>query len=280
MIISDNNIVTYKFSSSYPSSSSEAISVRHVHFHPAGNILAASGSDGNVHVYDLQSDRLVHSIPDLSNKQNSIPASISFHPEGKHVMTSTKEGLFGLWDMRAWKCSFSVNHHSKDIKTSSKDGKAYCCDFSYDGSRFVTGGPDKIVATWKIDLQHNLPNSPQHITVPVNNNKHQNNCFLKKEQAEHDVQSNIHFENVNIETDLSANNDKKQNNTGNPKQSDTKQDNCMNELELSKPLSRIIDHIIGQLDTITSSMITIEKRLSIQEDSLSKLKTKVLHNEE
>ena len=112
-INSGDNVVTYKFPSSINTSQSSMfesiVGVRHTQFHPYGSLFAASGSNGNVHMYDLRSDKIVHSFPE-TNSTSSLSMGLSFHPGGNQLMTSSSEGAFAMWDLRTNSCSWSICH--------------------------------------------------------------------------------------------------------------------------------------------------------------------------
>ena len=90
--------------------------------------------------------------------------------------------------------------------------------------------------------------------------------------------SDIRMERMNLETEPNIDGNAKEIKMTSDKQdqSDTTSYECGDEMSISKSLAGIIDHIIGQLDTVTSTMIKIEKRLAIQEEYMAALKSNTL----
>mmetsp|Transcript_24611 Transcript_24611/g.30947 ORF Transcript_24611/g.30947 Transcript_24611/m.30947 type:complete len:491 (+) Transcript_24611:238-1710(+) len=285
-------ILSYRFPSSIITSHSSStsfeatVSVRHVDFHPAGNILAASGSDGNVHLYDLRSDKVIHSIGAEANRSTTVTrqmnfcSDISFHPKG-HLMTSNSDGTFKLFDVRNWNCSFSITHSTRQFDFS-QGGKTsnYCCAFSSEGSKLVTGG-DKQVLVWRGDFEgfegiycsstksgsssgaSKQAEKPDKRTI-------KSECDVKNNKPKSRTEKNT----GNTNTAVSENECRIEDIAGrnNCCQNEEKPNLPPDELNsIPEPLSRIMDHIIGQLDFLTSTMVAIEKRLSIQEKALAAL---------
>ena len=293
-----DNVVTYRFPSSIITFSSSAafestVSVRHIHFHPTGNILAASGSDGNVHMYDLRSDKVVHSIPEINNNQsmNQVPdvsTSLSFHPDGNHLMTCNNGGLFSLWDVRNWKNDFIVTHGQSDCKDGKK--QSYCCNFSPNGCNFVTGGSDKKVIVWKGYSEKNTSNPSKTSPLPKKQTSQQIHARhgtkkIKSKRDSIDKKCTSQNKAITLEREYVNDNMTTKNTNNNPcdqKQSDsnltTREPFTNNDMKLPEPLTGVIDHIIGQLDLITSKIVTIEKRLGIQEEAMATFKKETMNS--
>ncbi len=265
------DVLSYRFIASPSSSTSfePAVSVRHVNFHPSGNILAASGSDGNVQVYDLRSDKVIHSILDANTsctttKQINSSPNLSFHPRG-HLMTGNSDGTFKLFDVRSWKCVLSVTH-STEQSFCNNGGKTsnYCCNFSSDGSKLVTGG-DKTILVWKANFEGSC------YTSDINTNKQVEKGCQRTTKVECDVKSRLESNKGKttiapkrqcIVKGITVENDEHKSNRISDEYNDTK---------IREVLSGIIGHIVKQLDSITSTVVAIEKRLSVQEEALATL---------
>jgi centriolar protein POC1 len=247
------------------SSNLELESVRGVHFHPHGNLIAASGSKGNTHMYDLRCDRLVHSMVEgaASPTNRSISKSVAFHSDGEHVLISNNDGDFSCLDTRTWRGLFSMTHTYQSTKKSASlvNDKYLCCDFSSDGSRVLTGGLDTRVLVWKFDKQdpytcmktiHSCVKSTIAGSIETD---YTSNC------EEHESKGNVEATTVM-----------------NPSNEDKNPLRFSDEVPLSEPLKNLIDHVICQLDTMTSTMICLEKRLQVQENELATLKSEYMTN--
>jgi WD40 repeat protein len=254
-----DNVVTYKLSST-------SSSVREVQFDKSGNLISASNPNGNVTIYDLRSDEVVHSMPQQSSAErvNNI-SSVRFFHGGTHLLSISNGGNFNLWDMRNWR--FTTLHHQLEptiMRRNSKDEEfSFCCDISVDGARIATSWPDKRVLVWKRNFE--LPKTPHTIAL-IHDCHNQRQSQVKYKEPIEATQAHKHARNV----------EERENSY--QKATKISQQPIDREKKIasqSMPLEGIIDHIVCQLDTITSTMIKLEKRLAIQEDNISALQTQI-----
>lgn len=68
-----------------------------VQFHPDGLLASGSGSDGNVHIWDLRTQALTSS---LSHQSGGSLSYIDFSENGYHMASVTQKGQIHLWDLR------------------------------------------------------------------------------------------------------------------------------------------------------------------------------------
>ena len=263
------NVVSYLFPSikCHQNTTFEAMRIKQIQFHPTMNLLAAVGGDGNVHIYDLRSDSIVHS---MHHDKDKI-CNISFLPTGSGLITINNDGSLALIDTRKWKDILSLHHPRQTMKErNAKDNGngEYCCSVSTDGSRFVTAGLDKRIVVWKASFDRLLSKTSNDnistITQDTNLDRQFKNVHLQTESA--DMESKLHSNNkVN---QASSSNE--------PCTKRTNENNNEFYEVIGAPLTGVIDHIIRQLDTITNTMIAIEKRLTIQEEKISCLQRQAL----
>lgn len=100
----------------------------------------ASGSDDRkIKLWDLRSKRLLQHYDAHDEAINKI----SFHPNGKYLVSASDDSTIKLWDVRMGNILFTLYGH---------DGPVTAINFSECGDYFVSGGEDTIVNVWKSNL--------------------------------------------------------------------------------------------------------------------------------
>ena len=108
--------------------------MRSVKFSSDNQVLASSGWDGQLKLWDVSSWKLIGTIP------NTGYYEIDFSPDGM-VLASTNDGSVRLW---------SVN--GENIAAfSGPSGWLHPVDFSHDGTSLAVGAEDGIVRIWRIN---------------------------------------------------------------------------------------------------------------------------------
>ena len=145
------------------------------------------------------------------------------------------------------------------VNAGNDEEHDFCCDISVDGTRVATTSPDKRVLVWKIQTPY--------ILASTHNCLNQRQSQVKYTEPKKGSKTNQHTK-KNV----------KEREEGHPKEAKIslhQDDSIMEIASQSVPLEGVIDHIICQLDTITSTMIKLEKRLSIQEENISALQSQI-----
>ena len=109
--------------------------VRTVTFSPDSRILASSGRDGQLKLWDVSTWELLRTIPRTGYYD------IAFSPDGK-TLVSTNSGDVHFW----W-----VEDGARVARLTGPTGWIHPVDFSHDGTSLAVGAEDGIVRIWHID---------------------------------------------------------------------------------------------------------------------------------
>lgn len=98
--------------------------------------LASGGAEGSVHLWSLNSDTPLATLPHASRV-----CRVEFHPSGRFVVSASDDTSWRLFDVAEQKELLLQEGHSRGVYTVS---------FSTDGSLLVSGGLDSIGRIWDL----------------------------------------------------------------------------------------------------------------------------------
>jgi WD40 repeat protein len=110
--------------------------VRSVSFSPDGQLLATSGEDGTVRLWNLQGQELEKPF----RGHRGLVRSVSFSPDGQLLATAGKDGTVRLWNLQGQEVE-KIEGHQGEVKSVS---------FSPDGQLLATAGKDGTVRLWNL----------------------------------------------------------------------------------------------------------------------------------
>jgi WD40 repeat protein len=151
-----------------------------VDFSPDGKLFASGDSNGNIHLWQVETQRQVH---DLRGHSSAV-WSLSFSPDGKFLISGSSDSTIRIWDIhklqcihvlrgyKNWVCSISVSPNGRFLASSSTDSRIRLWDikrqqivhefkghnrwfssiaFSPDSKILVSGGEDDTIRFWDVD---------------------------------------------------------------------------------------------------------------------------------
>ena len=69
---------------------------------------------------------------------------IAFHPNGRYLLSSSKDSTLKIWDLRQGHILYTLYGH---------EGSSNAIGFSPCGDYFTSGGTDSVVMVWKSNLE-------------------------------------------------------------------------------------------------------------------------------
>ena len=106
-------------------------------FSPDGKILASSGEDQEIKLWDPATAKSVGTL----KGHKGLVSRVAFSPDGKTLASGGKEQAIRLWDVKAGKETRTLDGHPGGISSLA---------FSPDGKVLASSGPDKTVKLWDV----------------------------------------------------------------------------------------------------------------------------------
>ena len=95
-----------------------------VEFSPNSRLLAASSRDKSVRMWDLSAEN-IYDLPTVLNDHNGWVYSISFHPDGEHLMTGSEDGIVRNFPLKSNGMAVEINQYIKSGNMSETEWKQY-----------------------------------------------------------------------------------------------------------------------------------------------------------
>lgn len=124
-------------------------------------LVASASADRTVCVWDIKKGYCTHNF----KGHQSVVNTVRFHPESKRLLllSAAEDGEVRLWDLVSRSCTVFSNHLSAVMSIA----------FSPDGSLAVTGGRDKVITVWDLNVKKHKKTIPVYQSV-------ESLCWLSK----------------------------------------------------------------------------------------------------
>jgi WD40 repeat protein len=110
--------------------------VRSLAFSPDGRLLASSGHDGAVCVWEFESGKIVHR---LTVSGPAVAVFVAFSQDGGRLVTGSYDHSVKLWDAKTGKELRRLDGHTQPI---------HAVAFTNDGRKVLSASIDKTVRVW------------------------------------------------------------------------------------------------------------------------------------
>ncbi len=110
--------------------------------------LACAGIDGYVNIFDVSTQKIMHTI----NAHSLATRSIVFSPDGKLVYTGSDDRHISVYDTNSGTIINSFSHR----------GMVFSVDTAPDGRTFAAGCADHSVYLWDLGMQKRIQSFEQH----------------------------------------------------------------------------------------------------------------------
>lgn len=128
-----------QISQSAPRHHSEKVTV---HWSPNNDdILVSGGAEGTLNVWKVGQEPITKPTSTIKEAHAGRIANVVFHPNTKHVATTSFDQTWKLWDIEKGTCLLEQEGHSKEVFAGSFQG---------DGSLFASGGLDAVGRIWDL----------------------------------------------------------------------------------------------------------------------------------
>lgn len=262
-----------------------------VAFHPDGTCVAAGSADRTVKLWDLRSNALLQHYP----AHGDAVTGVSFHESGNYALSSGMEGSLKIWDLREGQLLYTLHGHQGAVTSSC---------FAPKGGYFGSGGEDKMVMVWKSSLERIVGGEKQRdveAKTKVRGGQPLSYYSPKRKGAETSVNVSRLANTTRIGTPNKSMGGSSPFRGLVPEASKAGKEFVLEELtggdvggeedyngnvgdnligrdkgpaipkdQLPEVLAGTLDHIVGQLDMVTRTLAILDKRLSLQEDLMSK----------
>lgn len=240
--------------------------VRDVNFSYDGTCLVSAGDDRKINVWDSRTYALLQHYA----AHDAPVTSISIDASGRYLASTSQDATMKLYDLRQGQLLYTLKGHKGAVGCSAFDHRH--TSSQHDGEQqqqqlFASGGADRVLMIWKAKLDGCCTN---------NNNTPQQDVTTPQPQDDDEEPPKRR---VDVFTDDFVEEATKT--VKEMKKKTTSMSRSFPNLEqvarrgsgeeLPESVAATLDHIVGQLSVVTSTLGMLEQRLTITENRIAAL---------
>lgn len=229
--------------------------INEVDIHPDGNIVGTTLRNGAVQMFDLRSDKVVHSY----NSEHFLKG-ISYQKDSGQLLIGSIDAshnhTFSLYDDRTHEPLFTV-HHSNEADYDNGSSRNLLCCFSDDGKQFATSS-SKSVAVWNIEDTFKATMHDENMTghgqlEKVKSRKMRQNLEELSQGTEKEEQSTKSCTSALSEMKVEC----------------SERSNGVNNTHSTREMNiEAVNRMFHLLDSLTKSVVKLEKRVQCLEETV------------
>ena len=123
--------------------------IQNLAFSPDGKILASTGNDRTIRVWDTETGKQLLVLSDRRN----LPATLAFSPDGTTIASGSRTGTVRMWDVATGEPLATLTGHTDTVEALA---------FSPDGKTLASTGKDLSIRLWDIDSEEHLSTFTGH----------------------------------------------------------------------------------------------------------------------
>lgn len=260
-----------------------------VAFHPDSTCVACGGTDQGVALWDLRSDQMLQKYA----AHTAAVTNLSFHPTGNFLITSSLDTTLKVWDLREGQLFYTLHGH---------EGATLGVAFSPAGEYFASGGADEQVLVWKTNFDRFLVNqvsgpvekvqqaeghevqdgkrADQGKTISRGSGPARSSLVPTKAKGARAVTRSGRSTTVRQSGESLGSHEafaEPPSGHSNPEEDligpppSVEEGTSMNVMGMSEAVASSLQHIVGQLDIITQTLVALDQRLTVNEDHVQRL---------
>jgi len=212
---------------------------QYVEFHPSGACVGVATSGNTVEIYDIRARKLQQ----LYNAHEGAVNSLSFHPSGNYCVSASNDQKIKVYDLLQARPIYTLSGHQKEVNAVA---------FSPKGDYCASGGNDNHIFVWKLNLDVEGEVVKEKVVQEVTNLRSGLDDIAAIRSSSKLPMRQLNDEFKKLETENKEN----------------------NGADVNTETLKQLKTINKNLDTLTQTVLLMEKRLCLVEDQIKILSQK------